>query len=167
MKMRRRQFITLLGASAAAWPLAARAQQSAMPLIGFLDAQSPEPTAHLLAGFRRGLSEAGFVEGRNVSIEFRWAKNELDRLSEFAIDLVRRRVNVIATPSGVAATRAAMAATASTPIVFLYSGDPVQAGLVMSLNRPGGNATGLSFMTGEIAAKHLGLMYELLPQARR
>jgi putative ABC transport system substrate-binding protein len=161
--MRRRDFIVGLGA--AGWPLVARAQQR-VPAIGFLDLQSLEPTAHLVAGFRKGLSEIGYIEGRNVEIEFRWAHNDPDRLPEFAADLVRRRVNIIATPGGVTATRAAMAATASIPIVFMYSGDPVQAGLVRSLNRPGRN-TGVSFMTGEIAAKQLGLMRELLPQAQR
>jgi putative ABC transport system substrate-binding protein len=144
--MQRREFITLLSGAAAAWPLTAKAQQRTMPVVGYLHSSSPEPFAYQVDAFRKGLSETGYVEGRNVGIEFRWADNDHDRLREMAADLVRRRVNVIATPGGVPATRAAMGATASIPIVFMYAGDPVQAGFVMSLKRPGGNTTGVSFM---------------------
>jgi putative ABC transport system substrate-binding protein len=164
--MRRRTFIALLG-SAAAWPFAARAQQAAMPVVGFLDPESLEPTAHLVAAFRNGLGETGYVEGRNVAMEFRWAYNDRDRLPELAADLVRRRVTVIATPGGIAATLVAKAASPTIPIVFMVSGDPVHAGLATSLSQPGGNTTGVSFMTGEIAAKQLGLMHELIPHAER
>jgi putative tryptophan/tyrosine transport system substrate-binding protein len=166
-RLKRRDFITLIGGAAVAWPLASRAQQPTMPVIGFLDPESLEPTAPLVAAFRNGLSETGYVEGRNVAIEFRWAYNDRDRLPELAVDLVRRRVTVITTPGGIAAALAAKAATSTIPLVFMAAGDPVQAGLVMSLSRPGGNTTGVSFMTGEIAAKQLGLMHELIPQAER
>jgi putative tryptophan/tyrosine transport system substrate-binding protein len=164
--MRRRELIALLGGAAAAWPLAAQAQQP-MPVIGFLDPESLEPTAPLVAAFRNGLSEMGYVEGRNVAIEFRWAHNDRDRLPDLATDLVRRRVAAITTPGGIAAALAAKAATSTIPIIFMAAGDPVQAGLAISLSRPGGNTTGVSFMTGEIAAKQLGLMHELIPQAER
>jgi putative ABC transport system substrate-binding protein len=161
----RRKFLATLGA-ATAWPMAARAQQPAMPVIGFLDPRSLEPTAHLVAAFRNGLSETGYVEGRNVTIEYRWAEGHNDRLPELAADLVSRRVAAITTPGGIA-TLAAKAVTSTIPIVFMASGDPVQAGLATSLSRPGGNTTGVSFMSGEIAAKQLGLMHELVPQAER
>jgi putative tryptophan/tyrosine transport system substrate-binding protein len=165
--MRRREFITLLGGVAAAWPLAARAQQPALPVIGFLDPESLQLTAPLVAAFHNGLSETGYVEGRNVAIEYRWAHNDRGLLPDLAADLVRRRVTVITTPGGIAAALAAKAATSVIPIVFMAAGDPVQAGLATSLSRPGGNTTGVSFMTGEIAAKQLGLMHELMPQAER
>ena len=164
--MRRRDFITLLG-GAAAWPLAARAQQSTMPVIGFLHTGSPEVTPNLVAGFRQGLSEAGFIDGRNVTIEFRWAHNDSSRLPELAADLVRQRVNVIATPNGDQAAFAVKAATTAIPIVFSSTGDPVKNGLLASYNRPGGNLTGVTSLLQELGAKRLEFLHELLPGATR
>src|SRR5262245_3827182 len=163
--MRRRDFITAIAASTTAWPLAARAQQPAFPVIGILDAGSPEANAHLVAAFRKGLSEIGFAEGQNVTIEYRWAHNVNDRLSELAADLVRRRVAVIVTGVSTPAALAAKAATTTIPILFGTGVDPVQTGLVASLNQPGGNVTGVTIMNVELEAKRLGLWRELLPQA--
>src|SRR5262245_23662021 len=153
--MHRRSFLTLLGTSAAAsaWPLAGRAQQQAVPVVGFLHPGSPEASAIAVAAFRKGLSEAGYVDGRNVAIELRLAQDHLDRLPELAADLVRGRVAVIATPASLAATQAAKAATATIPIVFQVGVDPVQFGLVTSFNRPGGNVTGVSSMNVELVPK--------------
>jgi putative tryptophan/tyrosine transport system substrate-binding protein len=166
--MERREFITLLGGAATAWPLAARAQQPAIPVIGYLYSGSAEPSAHILAAFHKGLNEMGFVEGRNVTIEFRYANNDRSRIPDLVADLVRRRVAVIAAPgSGGFTALAAKAATATIPIVFTAAGDPVEQGLVASFNRPGGNLTGFAFMTAEIVPKRLGLLHELLPRATR
>ena len=159
----RREFITLLGGAPVAWPLAAKAQQRAMPVVGYLYAGSPEPTSHLVAAFRKGLGQTGFVEGRDVAIEYRWADSEFNRLRESAADLVRSRVTVMAIPNGLAAL-AAKTVTRTIPIIFYTGADPVRAGLVASLDRPGGNATGISSMNTELGGKRLGLLYEMLRQ---
>jgi len=166
--MKRREFITLLGGAAAAWPLAARAQQQrAMPVIGYLHAGSGQAIATSMAGVRKGLGEVGYIEGRNVTVEYRFADNDVARLPALAADLVRRRVNVIVTGGGTAPALAAKAATTRIPVVFNSGGDPVVAGIVTSLNRPSGNVTGAYFMNTELSAKRLGLLHELLPKARR
>jgi putative ABC transport system substrate-binding protein len=162
--MRRRDFFTVLGGTAAAWPLAAHAQQT-MPVIGFLDSRSPEAVAKRLRRFRQGLKDIGYAEGENVTIEYRWADNELDRLPALAADLVRRRVSVIVASGGMPVNTGAKTATTTIPVVFLAAEDPVGLGLVTSLARPGGNLTGVNFLNTELAAKQLSLLREMVPGA--
>ena len=162
--MRRREFITLLG-GVAGWPLAANAQQAGLPVIGYLSSRSPDDTTHLLAGFRQGLAEGGFIERQNVTIEYRWALGQYDHLPALATELTLLPVVVVVSTGGEPAALAAKAATSTIPIVFATGADPVKVGLVESYNRPGGNATGINFLTVDMEAKRLGLLHELMPQA--
>src|SRR6516165_7650992 len=163
--MRRRDFITLVG-GAVGWSLAARAQQP-MPVIGFVDLGSATANAHRAAAFRKGLNETGYVEGKNVTIEYHWLEGRYERLTALMTELVGRPVAVIATPASIPAAQAAKAATSAIPIVFGVGDDPVKLGLVASLSRPGGNATGVNFFVGEVVAKRLGLLHDLVPAAAR
>jgi putative ABC transport system substrate-binding protein len=163
--MKRREFITLIGGTAVSWPLAARAQQAAMPIVGFLSSRSPKESEVHAAAFRRGLSETGFVSGQNVAIEYRWAEGHYERLSGLASELVGLQVSVLVTVGGSVSALAAKPTTATIPIVFLMGDDPVKLGLVASFNRPGGNLTGVAFLTGELGSKRLGLLCELVPDA--
>jgi putative tryptophan/tyrosine transport system substrate-binding protein len=163
----RRQFVTVLAGTALAWPPAARGQQSTMPLVAFINGGSADASAVFADGFRKGLNEAGFIEGQNATVEYHWLEGHYDHLSALMVDLVRRRVAVIATTGSAPATLAAKAATATIPIVFGIGEDPVQLGLVASLSRPGGNATGVNFFVHEVVAKRLRLLHDLLPRAVR
>jgi putative ABC transport system substrate-binding protein len=163
----RRGFVALIGGVAAAWPLAARAQQPTLPVIGFLDSRPPEAMASRLGAFRQGLKDAGFAEGENVSVVYRWAANNIDRLPEMAAELVRRQAAVIVTTGGPTTAAAAKAATEMIPVVFLVGEDPVKLGLVSSLARPGGNLTGINLLTNELEAKRLELLHQLVPRAAR
>jgi len=165
--VRRREFIALLGGAAAAWPIKAQAQQSAMPVVGFLDGRAATTTADRLRGFQRGLKESGYAEGDNVVILYRWAEGQTERLPELAAELVRRQIAVITATGGTPAALAAKAATTTIPIVFAVPEDPVKLGLVSSLARPGTNLTGVNFLNAEVAGKRLEILREMVPAAKR
>src|SRR5450759_3901921 len=163
--MKRREFITLIGGAAVTWPLTVRAQQPAIPVIGFLHSGSPGPFAYQVAAFNQGLNETGYVEGQNVAIEYRWAEGQYDRLPALAADLVGRKVSVLAPAGGIPPALAAKAATTTIPIVFLMGSDPLKAGVVTSINRPEGNVTGVSFLINSLGTKRVELLSQLVPRA--